>query len=304
MIDKEIRELIIQIDPGVGETIRLEHQFTHDGEKCSVGKDPCLNITRVPNGFKYFCHRCHESGYFPKQSLTPERTAEIIKHLKDYTKVESGDASGVFNLPADCIPLVVEVKGKVTWNVDVPFDAQNWLWKYWLIEPENVEGFNLQWSPSKRRLLFPIYKPESVELIGWVGRNVDPHSDFDDYPKWITNKADSDERLLYILPGTKNLVVYTEDVVSALRVHQALGCTTVALLTTTITFEICSKFKEHTNQLLWLDGDMKSKMLKYVMKMRAFGIPLRMRHTELDPKDYSNTDIHYLIMEDMEWPED
>jgi hypothetical protein len=314
MIDKGIREIICTIDPLIGETIRLEHDYSSDGSKCSVGKDPCLNVTRVQNGYKYFCHRCHESGYFPKESLSPDQTANIVKNLKCYKDQADEDTEGVFDLPKDSIPILrVEKRNdyKISWSVRAPFEAQQWLWAYWLSDPEKVEAFNLQWSQSKQRLIFPVYKVDEKdgkrqinydELLGWVGRNVDSQSE---YAKWITNKAPSyTDRLLFILPGEKDAVIYTEDVVSAIRVHLATGLTTCALLTTTLSYDICTQFKDHDTQVLWLDGDMKSKMLKYVMQMRAKGIPLKMKHTLLDPKEYSDENINTHLREALLWQEE
>jgi len=272
-----------------GESVRLVHEYQSDGSVCSEGKDPCLNVTRTKNGFKYFCHRCHEQGYFPATSLSPEETAAVVNRIQYPCTEETVDDQGEFDLPDDCVDIAIKSPNSenYAWNsLKVPFDALKWLWSYGLTEPLSMWELDVRWSAKFQRIIFPIYNTKFA-LDGWVGRNVDGQRGM---PKWLTRKAnDKDDRLLYITEG-KGKVVWVEDIISAIRVNQATGYIAIALLTTSISYDICCMYK-YKPQVLWLDGDMKSKMMKYVMKMSALGIKMKMQYSKLDPKEYIDSEI-------------
>lgn len=288
-----------------GETMRIAHEYSNDGTPCSLDKDPCLNITRATNGFKYFCHRCHEQGYVPLSRLTPAESAALVKKIH-YPEFESAYVEHEdLQLPNDGIPLVIHSKragfhktdeGDSEWewqwnSAKVPFKAMKWLWSFGLTTPATVSQYNLLWSASYNRLIFPISNIEG-NLDGWVGRNVDGEK-----PKWLTRKSKSyKDRLLFMTidppasPHAGDKIVWVEDAVSAIKVTLATGYPAIALLTTTLSYEIANMFVAY-DQLLWLDGDMKVKMIKTIAKLRQYGIKIKMKYTELDPKEYTDNEI-------------
>lgn len=286
-----VRE-VLSMQMQVGETNRLVHEFQSDGTPCSVDKDPCLNVTRAKNGFKYFCHRCHEQGYFPVETMSPEQTAALVGRIQYPVEEDSLDEDGFFDLPSDCIDMVLHPDNEVyTWNqVNVSFDALKWLWSYSVFDEQKVWELDLRWSPKYRRLIFPMYSDDG-EVFGWVGRDVVGTPGL---PKWLTRKSPNyNDRLLFTVQG-EGKIVWVEDCVSAMRVNKATGFTAIALLTTTTNYGICHEFKDYP-QILWLDGDMKTKMVKTVMKMRSLGMDLKMQYSTLDPKEYTDVEIRERI---------
>ena len=91
-------------------------------------------------------------------------------------------------------------------------------------------------------------------------------------------------------PGTDkdmNDVIVVEDCLSAIRVNDATGVTTLALLTTSIDNDLMRWFRGR-HIYLWLDADALAKSIKYVQRMRALSIAAHHLHTPKDPKAYNS----------------
>lgn len=287
------KALYLEMNPG--DTRRILHEFDAEGNECSKGKDPCMTIGRTTSGLKYFCHRCEEGGFIRMNALSPSETVELHNRMTKQKKEEIILVKEVDDLkiPTDGIR-VTTVDNK--WNTNqVPWVAIHWLWASGFMLPSDID-FELYWSADYNRLIFPIrervkvtkhdvtyYEPGS--LLGWVGRNVDNSG-----PKYMTRKQKSKtDRLLYVCPGSDE-VVFTEDILSAIKVHKATGYTTVALLTTALSFTLAKTFKGR-NMYLWLDGDMYTKSIKKVKRLVSFGVKIHSIRTELDPKEYGQDEI-------------
>ena len=146
----------------------------------------------------------------------------------------------------------------------------------------------MYWSESYNRVIFPIvgrFNEDFDTLQGWVGRNVEGEK-----PKYLTRKSKGVDRLYYECEGDPDHVVYVEDILSALKVHDASGYTTKALLTTHVDVRTVRPHKQAQNYL-WLDGDMLSKSIKRVSRLLQFGIKIRSIRTELDPKELTKEEI-------------
>lgn len=281
------KAMYMEMQPG--ENRRIMHEFNKDGDPCSQGKDPCMNIHRTTSGLKYYCHRCEEGGFITMNKLSPMETLELTKMIIKRKEIDNEllDMS-VDNLdvPDDCVSVINCSKdGVSTWNsTAVPWVAIHWLWSAGYMLPDEIE-FEIYWSSSYNRLIFPIRDPGGA-LLGWVGRNVDQSG-----PKYMTRKQGSKkDRLLYVVEGTTDRIVFTEDIVSALKVNAATGYTTVALLTTALSFSIVKRYKG-SELFLWLDGDMMTKSIKRLMRMTSLGYYMHSVRTRLDPKEYTPQEI-------------
>jgi hypothetical protein len=282
-MDRQLsKTLFMEMSPG--DVRRIIHEFDKEGNECSVGKDPCLNIKRTSSGLQYYCHRCEEGGFMKMDGLSPMETLEVIKGMKKRGKEELTLNAEVANLklPDDVVPVTID-DGE-TWNSKaVPWTAIHWLWAAGFMIPKDID-FELHWSKDYNRLIFPIRDKEGF-LLGWVGRDVDKSG-----PKYMTRKQTTKkDRLLYICEGSTE-VVFVEDIISALKVHKASGYTTVALLTTALSFTLAKMFRGRELHL-WLDGDMMTKSVRKVTRLASFGYRICSIRTLHDPKEYSTDEI-------------
>jgi len=215
--------------------------------------------------------------------LSPKETVDLYNRIKVRKTEERELVKEVddLELPADCVNILTEDN---KWNSNqVPWVGIHWLWSSGFMSPSDID-FSIFWSSDYNRLIFPIYGKDD-RLLGWVGRNVDKSG-----PKYMTRKQKSKvDRLLYICEGSDE-TVFTEDILSALKVHKATGYTTVALLTTALSFTLTKVYKGRT-MFLWLDGNMMSKSIKRVKRLASFGIKIHSVRTELDPKEYGKDEI-------------
>ena len=297
MMDNTLsKALYLEMNPG--EDRRILHEFNRDGEPCSQGKDPCMNIHRTTSGLKYYCHRCEEGGFIKMNTLSPMETLALSKMIlkRKERKDEPLDLDvHELDIPDDCMPLTVwnDKEQIEVWNSRaVPWVAIHWLWQCGFMTPDQI-NFTAYWSPSYNRVIFPIFNHDD-ELDGWVGRNVDNSGS-----KYMTRKQFSKKsRLLFTCEGEPE-VVFTEDIVSAIKVNEATGYTTIALLTTALSFSIVRKFKGR-EMFLWLDGNMMTKSIKKLMRMTSLGYYMHSVRTKLDPKEYTPEEIqeHLTVKED------
>ena len=82
-----------------------------------------------------------------------------------------------------------------------------------------------------------------------------------------------------------------EDIISAIRVHEATGYYTVALLGTWLSDRLRAKLRGYDIRI-WLDSDAIDKSIKYWNSCRAIGLSAKYIYTDNDPKTYSNEVIN------------
>jgi hypothetical protein len=284
------QEILDAIDPHIraGDSFRLVHQTKKDGTNCSVGKDPCLAVTRTWNGWVYKCHRCEEGGFIGDKQKSPHETKSMLDALKKEEKVYR--VTKKVQLPFDFIEMGVET------YESVPMKAFQWLWKYRIEEPDMAQ-FNIGWSEAYRRVIFPIYRSDASgmrRLQGWIGREVDCETKEErkakKVAKYLTRKDGDIKRLFFTIEGLKPIVI-VEDILSAITVHKHTHMTVVALLTTHIddnTLKACKGRRTY----IWLDPDALAKSVKYVNRAIEFGIDCKLVHTYKDPKFFDGKEIN------------
>ncbi len=87
-----------------------------------------------------------------------------------------------------------------------------------------------------------------------------------------------------------------EDALSAIRIHEATGLETVALLNTTVGTDLFHEYMEY-NMLIWLDSNATVDAIKAVGSATSFGIRATHILTPKDPKYYNNVGIKSYIDE-------
>lgn len=280
-------ELVQQMEKtmSIGETVRILH------EECSRGKSPALSIRRTATGWLWNCFRCGFQGYKTASNLSP---AELLKQLEHLQNTNPSRIMSNVALPVDYFPISEVTRGMV------PVDALGWLWRYHLDFPM-LKLHNVGWSPYYKRIIFPVYNTElldnedkATQVIGWFGRDIVSMSkterEKNNCPKWLIQKSKGLSSFFYHIPSSSKTIILVEDVVSAIRVSNASGHQTLALGTTFIPLELVIRLKDF-EVVLWLDGDMRGKMLNYLAKFKTMGINVSFRHTPWDPKEYSSCKI-------------
>jgi len=283
----------------VGDKVRLIHETKEDGTPCSKDKDAALTVTRTYNGWVYKCHRCGEYGFISGSQKTPTHIKQRIKNLK---KPKHVSVTAKAELPYDFTRVDAE-------HCTMPEIGMRWLQQY-QIDISMVQNYNIGWSDAYQRIIFPIYNVRHKDedknnleswipypirphirmcrLIGWTGRDVYWRNDktrkkYANKSKWLSQRDSRIKRLYMHLPSKGKELILCEDVVSAIKIYQATGYATIALLTTYIEKDMMPHFRDK-HIYVWLDSDMTTKSIHYVKRLQTFGIKARHVQTPEDPK--------------------
>ena len=282
-----------------GDAFRMRHETTFDGTVCTPQtKDPAMVVTRLKDGWVYNCHRCHLTGFVGDTALSPRQTKQKIdgnRKAKEDFLAGRGDPTAKVTMPFDAKLMT----GHDPAETGIPYEAYHWLWKSMVTE-DSIQRWGVCWSEGYNRVIIPVYKYAEFgdglckKLVGWVGREVMHNSkearEKAGAAKYLTKKQAGENRVYFMCPGMDkemNDIIVVEDCLSAIRVNDATGQTTLALLTTSIDDNLMRWFRGH-NIYLWLDADALAKSIGYVQRMRALGISAHHMHTPKDPKAYNS----------------
>lgn len=276
-----------------GDKFRLRHEFKRDGTICTNDKkDPAMTVTKLTRGFVYICHRCGEAGFIDNDKISPAMTKERLNRLSG-PLVNVRPFTAKVTLPYDFKPMSNEK------DPNIPWQAFHWIWRYSL-NYVDINRWNIGWSSGYGRVILPIYEytmsdnnPDK-KLLGWIGREVKfktkEERETHKVSKYITKKQLNNKRIFFKCPAVINTnnVILTEDIISAMKVWNALSgkVETIALLTTSVDNDLILSLKDK-NVFLWLDGDMVRKSVRTVSKMRDLGLAAFHMYTPKDPKDYN-----------------
>ena len=271
----------------IGDTFRIRHTTRWNGELCTPdNKSPAMTVTKQLDGWIWKCHRCGDKGFIRTTNRTPSETAAALKATtpKSHEVIVSN-----VSLPTDLIEM------NDTPEKGVPWEAYHWLWGEQITGTMMIK-YGIGWSGSYRRVIIPVYNSKNHTLQGWIGREVQYTSkkerDKAKCAKYITQKQ-GEGRMFFTCRGEK-ATVFVEDAVSAIRVHEASGLNTVALLTTSMNDELILEYKDQ-DVYVWLDADAASKSVKMVTRMKQFGVNAHFIYTSKDPKKYTNIYISDLL---------
>lgn len=276
-----------------GDSFKMRH--TGEGDKVCTpkDKDPAMTVTRMSNGWVYFCHRCHIQGFIKDDNLNPTQTRARIDALK---KINISKVTENVTLPLDFEPMT---------GLDhcpVPYNAYHWFWRYSLTNDDIIK-YNCGWSERYNRVIVPLYEYAHMgdemarKLVGWVGRELECQTKEERKQKKVSKyltRAKKGKRRFFVAPGEIDKVVIVEDAISAMKVNTVTDFTTVALLNTDVSNELMSWLRGKVIYL-WLDGDMLAHSVKTVNRMRTLGLDTKHIHTTKDPKEYNSLFIDSTI---------
>ena len=270
-----------------GDSIRVKECDTCLGQ----GRSMAVQITRKEDGFLWHCHRCRMrgeprcSGFFRDRGASPQQVQELTKNG---AKTKENNRPERVVLPGD-------------FSTTLPPKALVQMYDLGL-EDSDLERFDIGWSPSRARIIVPIYKYWSAsgggwakKLIGVVGRKVDDGND--DKPKWWSQRQKDIKHPRFI--GISKTILYpkqvviVEDVFSAIRIAST-GRISIALLTTYLPYELYPTLKGWDVRI-WLDADAFTKSTKYQAALGQAAVTATTILTKEDPKTYSNNDINQAI---------
>lgn len=275
MIPRELRGVVDANIP-VGASRRVVH------EDCSDGKDAALSVTRVPEGYIFNCFRCDYKGFVGSNKLPAEVLVRMIRRKAEKTHMELED----FKLPGDIAGNRIQPD-----NMDVPVEALQYLWDGG-IGTDLMDKYEFYWSDTYQRVVIPI-DDESGETVAWLGR--DPFYDKEKKyasNKYILRKKKGLQRRVYFTCHalSQKKVVFVEDILSAIRVHEATGFETVALLNTHIGSDLLREYMAY-DVVAWLDPGKLADMVAVTARCQTYGINCKFISTPKDPKHYNNVGI-------------
>ena len=178
------------------------------------------------------------------------------------------------NLAIDCSVLTAEI----------PDQPLNWLRKYGITDVE-IRHYGIAWNPQTESLAFPVRRGGQVVLINERYFGKDPlHSKYRLYGHKALN------RTFFNNPNTPNSLVLVEDFISAVKVARFASC--IPLFGSTISADAVKwAVGSFTKLRIWLDRDKASESLKEASKLSQWIPDTRTVVSELDPKEYSNTEL-------------
>ena len=240
-----------------------------------LGHEACPNCRRIGNdrngdnlavysdGHKY-CFRCN-----------------YLETASGLQRIQGGDRDGG-NKTINTITLPSDV------DEQLPTVARQWLSKYSLTQ-QDITNNTLLWSEYYQRLIFPYLSPDG--LLGWQGRYLGEQPS---KAKWFS-QGKLQEFIHVVGNRRSRTCVLTEDIVSAIKVSHNTNVCASPLFGSHISLAKLLRYKKlYDNIIIWLDDDMKTKVVKYSQMARSIGLPVSTVYTELDPKEIDDATIKEL----------
>jgi len=261
----QIDDSLLKPDAPLGRGMRYEHT-------CSKGDRP-LVVTRVKNGWLWFCQRCREGGFQDVMGSDPVKAMAHIKNLK----LEPELSQVVVQLPDD-------------FTNEIPIKGLAWLYQYGITDKEMSDN-NMGYSQYYNRLIMPVYW--NGDLVYWQGRNLGEITR--ENPKYYNVKEFGRADLYFFVRtgglGLKSFfrtdsVIVVEDIISAIKVGRYND--TVSLLSAHVTDDLIIRLsKVYGKIMLWLDPDKRIEMMKWVQRYKGLGYDIGYVRSSRDPKYYN-----------------
>lgn len=238
-----------------GEKARIYH--------CSNSKSMVVSASR-----KYwsgYCFRCKTRVVERKTQLSPNELSKILERQEQFTQ---------------------EVKIPSDSTNDLPLQERLWLYKAGLYHPEDWERYGIQYSPSLKRVVIPVYGTGG-ELLAVVARSCNPEV----RPKYLTSQIGNP----IFRVGKGDTLVVVEDLLSAIRVGKFT--TSCAVLGTHLTDELVLTALQYPLILLWFDGDPAGREAdkNFGDRLRSYGVRVLSIRTSKDPKEYCDDEIASIL---------
>jgi hypothetical protein len=252
------------------------HQGIRWAHDCSNKSDLPLIVTRVPSGWKFYCHRCGEKGGRSTFNLSPSEYKQWQSSRNEL--VQENRTVKDIELPAG-------------FTRTIPDIGLAWLYSYDLTD-EDINGFGIGYSPVLNRVIMPVYN-DNNELVYWQGRGLRPPYIPGKNPKYMNIKAAGRDNIYFKAQWSEEeteTVVMVEDIISTIRVSHVMDTYGLlyAYIPDSLVMELASKYE---SIIFWLDPDKWNRMLGRVKRWRSFGINVRSIRSDQDPKFYTDDEI-------------
>ncbi len=174
----------------------------------------------------------------------------------------------------------------------IPVLAETWIKKYDLTQAE-LYANKVVWSEYRQLLIFP-YFDEKNHLYGWQGRYFgnDPK-----HPKWTSKGNFKDKVRIYLTKDSRDsTIVISEDIVSVIKLQRLYNssCLYGSYVDLNKYCKIYSQYKPK-EIIVWLDKDKRKEAYLFSLQFNKIGIPSRVVSTDLDPKEYTTSEIKDIV---------
>lgn len=260
-------------------------RVSHD---CGEGR-PML-IEHNSDGFRCWCHRCHEGGFKPHGQ-------RALSKIVERWNAAAGDHNDFK------IVLPHDLTGR-----DLPWPAVRWLSKAGITQAL-MQKYGIGYSPRYGRVYLPVYSAPDWRgvrrLEYYQGRAV-----YDGQtPKYLNPKVNKASLVFSTeypakaeevpdgTPRRKKAAVVTEDVLSAIRTGEVQGCTGVSIMGTSPSPGQINYLASFRLCLIWLDPDSAGKKATRLLKrsLDMVGQPYRVITSDRDPKLYSHRELQEIL---------
>jgi len=278
-----------------GAILIVKHLYRQSGEVCSLNKDAAMKIYRKDDGWYFHCFRCAYQGFIADDTQSPE---ELKARWLALQAKKSSESLEQITLPED-------YKIMKQSSSYAPTEAWHWLWKYQISEA-TCQKYKIGWSDTYQRVILPCYrtamlKPSNdyaYKLLGWSAREVFCKTKEErkekGVMKYLTKKSSHVKHLFFHVPMNTERIVLVEDILSAIKIAEMGGLSSIALLTTYIPPALMLKLRNH-KITIWLDDNMESKMVNYVSLYGQRGFDVSRILTDKDPKAHTYGEIQNIL---------
>lgn len=181
------------------------------------------------------------------------------------------------------------VKLPEDFTLDIPDVGMLWLLKA-SITPYMARQRNIGWTEKYKRVVLPVYN-RSGDLVFYQARAVLKGQE----PKYLNPVVDRSKIMYWQTPNAdKDVIVVTEDMLSAIRVGQFIP--TVSILGTKVSIAMVNRLTEYKHVITWLDPD-EAGINGAASVRKAVAILTQTSNitSEVDPKNLTDKQIKEVL---------
>jgi hypothetical protein len=229
------------------------------------GKTKDAMVSHNNSGVSLFCFKCGANEFV---GHGPRSAAEILAARQATVSLTEARS-----MPSRVMPLTHD---------ECPSTALLWPLKTGLTPEVSSEVYGMRYDPLTRRVCIPLEG-------GFIARAV-----YDDKPKYI--RSGSSIQKIWHMKRTGDMVVVTEDILSAIKVYRA-GYSSIAVLGTNISPTTAAAIGEYPSVVCWTDADKAGDKAWVQLRQRLslYDLELRRIRTEEDPKNITLSGIKSLL---------
>lgn len=197
-------------------------------------------------------------------------------------------SSGIEALKTTANPTGISITLPSDVDEYLPKKARDYLNNYSLTE-QDITNNTLLWSEHWQRLIFPYFN--DTGLLAWQGRYLGDENK----AKWFS-QGKLHEFIHVVGNQHSRICVLTEDVISAIKVAHNTKVCACPIFGSHISMQRLLQLKRlYDKIIIWLDDDMKLKVVKFAQQAQSIGLPVATVFTSQDPKELSDMEIKKIL---------